>query len=111
MEKANELREKVRQGVMSASVACQSFLEETGRDLDEVVPVYRRTTSGLSWSEEVEHAKNLDVPATVAEPQEEEETSVSNKNNVDKDDDFAMFELFDSRAEGEGAQVAQGAHN
>ncbi len=108
--RALEIRAKVGEGAMSAWRATQTYLEETGRDLEEVAPVYRRTTSGSSWSEEVDHAKSLEVPATVAE----EEGQVANKNVNDavEDDDFAMFELFDSRAEGEGAdQVnpAQGA--
>ena len=112
VERAKELRVKVGQGAMSAWVASQTYLEETGRVLEEVAPVYRRTTSGSSWSEEVEHAKGLEVPATV---DEQGEAEAADNVNANDDNDFAMFELFDSRAEGEGvnpqvapAQGAQG---
>ncbi len=117
--RAKEIAAKVGQGMMSAWRATQAFLEETGRDLEEVAPVFRRTASGSSWSEEVEHAKGLEVPATVAE-EEPEEADGADKD--DDDQDFAMFELFDSRAEGSGvnpeghraagpADPAQGAPN
>ncbi len=64
--RAQEIVAMVGQGAMSAWRATQTYLEETGRDLEEVAPVFRRTTSGSSWSEEVEHAKSLEVPATLS---------------------------------------------
>ncbi len=117
VRRAKELREKVKEGSMNTLSAYETFLEETGKDLDEIAPLNRRTTSGSSWSEEMDHAKSLVVPETV----EEEPGEAGGAEKADDEQDFAMFELFDSRAEGSGsnpeghraagpADPAQGAH-
>ncbi len=117
IRRAKELRQKVKEGSMSTLTAYETFLEETGKDLDDVVPVPRRTLSGSSWSEEMDHAKSLVVPETV----EEESEEAGGADKAEDEQDFAMFEMFDSRAEGSGsnpeghraagpADPAQGAH-
>ncbi len=49
----------------------------------------------------MEHGKSFEVPATVAEKDGEAGAFYKGEG-----EDFAMFELFDSRAKGTGAQGA-----
>ena len=79
---AKELQQEIRQGKLEKTAARAKFLEETGLELDDVIP--RRTISGSSWHEEVELAKNLEVPEQV------EEEAVSRPQ---EEDDQANFEL------------------
>ncbi len=57
------------------------FMERTGREL-VMKKAPGRTTSGSSWSEEVEMAKNLEIPEAVEEAAGDED-----------DDDQAQFEM------------------
>ncbi len=80
-ELAKSLQAEVRQGRLGKEAAKVKFLEQTGLDMDAVVP--RRTTSGSSWTEEVEMAKELEIPESVSE---------EHRGGAD-DDDHARFEL------------------
>ncbi len=103
-ELAKELQKEVHQGRLNKDEARSKFLEQTGLDLDTVVP--RRTTSGSSWTEEVELAKELEIPEAVSEEQH---------GGADEEDQ-ARFELQQEqqaqvhhRAEGSAGVGADGA--
>ncbi len=82
----NRLVEEVRQGRLNLETAKAKFMELTGETLE--MPKPRRTVSGTSWSEEVEMARNLEIP----EPLSEEKEAPADDND-DNDDDQARFEL------------------
>ena len=114
LQLGRELRQAVRDGSMEEEAANSKMLEKTGLTLAETLP--RRTVSGSSWSEEVEHMKKLtnsSVPAAVVEEEEEE----SNTDiDMDDDRDHAQFELrqeqdaqFGHRAAGSGAASGRAA--
>ncbi len=89
------LTEAVKEGKMDQEEAEKTMLEETGMQLGEVSAdtTAKRTTSGSSWSEEVEHMHKLDKSAL---PEVEEE--MDDDNDVDDDnDDQAQFELRQER--------------
>ncbi len=99
-ELAKNLMESVRSGQLKKESAMAKMLEETGLNLDDVLP--RRTVSGSSWCEEVEMAKNLEVPEAV-----EEEGQVINDD--EENEDMAHFEMEHDAQDSHRAAGSAGA--
>ena len=94
---ARTLRQSVQEGSLDQQSAEAKMLEETGRTLAELTP--KRTTSGSSWYEEVEHMKGLDKSQT--------QGTAVNIINDDDDRDQAQFELHQEQdAQGPGHRAA-----
>ena len=95
------LRQEVKEGKMDQAEAENRMLEQTGMSLAEAAP--KRTTSGSSWSEEVEHMKRLDAPSLPVAVEEEADKI------PDEDQDQAQFELRQERKAHSGGRAA-GSH-
>ncbi len=103
-ELVQELRKQVDEGRISQESAQTEALEKLGMNMEEVLPP-RRTDSGSSWSEEVEHMNSLS----------QTEATATAGDDGGEDEDQARFEMEQDaqargghRAEGSG-QSAEGA--
>ena len=97
------LLRQVQEGDLDKEAAEAKLLEEMGMSLDDVTP--RRTVLGSSWSEEVEHMRELEksrIPAQI------DEAMVESDKGQD-DDDHAHFELEQEQSAQDGGHRAAGS--